>query len=77
MAVKGLDDGDVWVVGGSMLESAMLECGAMHSLALFVIPVLLGGGVPLSRPSDTPISLALESVTRFDRDVVGLTYRCG
>ena len=38
---------DVWVVGGGQLQRAFLEAGALQRLDLFVVPVLLGSGVPL------------------------------
>lgn len=73
--LKRLDDGDVWIVGGSQLQTAVLEAGAMDSLALFFVPVLLGRGVPLFRSDAGPIGLALDSVERFDRGLTALTYR--
>ena len=42
--------GDVWVLGGGKLVSAMLAAGLVDRLELFVMPVVLGGGVPPDYP---------------------------
>ncbi|MXU65785.1 dihydrofolate reductase family protein [Oceanomicrobium pacificus] len=67
--------GDAWIVGGPRLQTAFIEAGLIDRLQLFVMPVLLGGGVPLFRSEGAPKSLALQDVRRFDKGVVGLGYR--
>ncbi|MEM6325656.1 MAG: dihydrofolate reductase family protein [Bacteroidota bacterium] len=41
------DDAHVWLVGGGGLVRRFREAGALDALHLFVVPVLLGAGVPL------------------------------
>jgi dihydrofolate reductase len=38
---------DIWLFGGGLLFRSMLELGLVDSVEVAVIPVLLGGGVPL------------------------------
>jgi dihydrofolate reductase len=38
---------DVWVVGGSQLQSALFDLDAIDRLQLGLVPVLLGDGIPL------------------------------
>lgn len=45
--LRGLDDGDVWVVGGGRLQQALIERGALDSLILFMVPEILGSGTRL------------------------------
>ena len=52
--LRGLSDGDVWVVGGPMLQQAFIAGGALDRLQLAVLPVLLGRGVPVFPASDPP-----------------------
>ena len=57
-------DGDVWVVGGGQLQRAFLDAEALDRLDLFVVPVLLGTGIPLFPSSDHRQSLVLADLTR-------------
>ncbi|MQT12404.1 dihydrofolate reductase family protein [Segnochrobactrum spirostomi] len=45
--VRALDDGDVWIVGGGLLQSKMIAHGALDSLELFVVPEMIGTGIPM------------------------------
>ncbi|TCK28955.1 dihydrofolate reductase [Ancylobacter aquaticus] len=65
----------VWVVGGGGLQSAFIAAGALDRLDLFVIPVLLGGGVPLFPPEATPARrLALVETESYANGMVRLRY---
>ena len=75
--LRALDDGDVWVVGGSQLQSALFDSDAIDRLELFVIPVLLGNGVPLFSPLERFKALSLAASEPFDMGVVRLDYRIG
>jgi dihydrofolate reductase len=45
--LRALDDGDVWMMGGGMLQMTFMERGALDEIEIYVIPELLGGGRPL------------------------------
>ncbi|MDQ0348275.1 dihydrofolate reductase family protein [Ancylobacter vacuolatus] len=65
----------VWVVGGGGLQAAFIAAGALDRLDLFVIPVLLGGGVPLFPPELTPARrLTLEATESYANGMVRLRY---
>ena len=49
--LRGLNDGDVWVVGGGRLQQALIQRGALDSLVLFMVPEILGGGTRLFPPN--------------------------
>lgn len=75
-AQQGTGTGDVWVIGGGGLQAAFIEAGALDRLDLFVIPVLLGDGVPLfPKTQAPPRALALEASLTLDKGMVRLTYR--
>ena len=57
-----------------MLHSAVLDLGGLDRLELFVIPVLLGDGVPLWPKSITTHRLSLRAVDKLDDDMVRLDY---
>jgi len=67
-------DGDVWVLGGGKLVSAMLAANLVDRLELFVMPVILGGGVPLITGEAGDVTLDLVSHHAHDLGVVELVY---
>jgi len=40
-------NGHVWIVGGTQLQNSFLEHNLLNSLETFIMPVLLGDGIPL------------------------------
>src|SRR5690606_41972489 len=45
--LRGLDDGDVWMLGGGRLQMAVMERGALDEIEIYVAPRIIGGGEPL------------------------------
>jgi dihydrofolate reductase len=73
--LRGLDDGDVWVVGGAMLLAAMIEAGALDRLELLVAPLLLGKGARLFPDATGRLKgMTLNRVEALERGVVRLDY---
>jgi len=63
----------VWVIGGGKVVTAALQAGAVDTLELYVMPVVLGRGVPLfTEPCEGPLTL-VESKS-FTNGVVKLVY---
>lgn len=50
---------DIWLYGGGKLFAQLLQWGLVDTVELAVIPVLLGGGVPMFPPNGTQHSLIL------------------
>jgi dihydrofolate reductase len=73
--LRGLDDGDVWMVGGGQLQMAFLERGALDEIEIYIIPEMLGGGRPLFPPTGFRTSPTLVSAQALDRGCVRLHYR--
>lgn len=46
-AIKAADGKDIWLFGGGALFRSLLELKLVDSVEVAIIPVLLGGGVPL------------------------------
>lgn len=72
--LRGLDDGDVWVLGGGQLQMAFIERGALDAIEIYVMPELLGGGKPLFPATGFRESLRLISADALDRGCVRLHY---
>ncbi|MCZ6620063.1 MAG: dihydrofolate reductase family protein [Gammaproteobacteria bacterium] len=46
-AIKEKPGKDIWLFGGGSLFRSLLEFGVVDSVEVAIIPILLGGGVPL------------------------------
>jgi dihydrofolate reductase len=63
----------VWVIGGGKVVTAALQAGAVDTLELYVMPVVLGRGIPLfTEPCEGPLTL-IESKA-YSNGVVKLVY---
>lgn len=66
--------GDMWVCGGSRLFNAMLGTGHIDRIELFVIPVLLGGGLRLFTADGGPANLRLRGAKSHPMGMVEMVY---
>jgi dihydrofolate reductase len=70
-----LNDGkDIHIDGGSEIVRSLLEKKLIDKLILSVIPVLLGNGIPLFRPSFVKQNLRLVNTKSFSTGLVQLHY---
>jgi dihydrofolate reductase len=70
------DDKDVWILGGGLTIQAFLSAGMIDHMDLFVIPVLLGGGIRLFNGKDSePQMVDLEQAQPYANGVVKLAYK--
>jgi dihydrofolate reductase len=65
----------ICVMGGGVLGTSLLEAGVVDEVGMNVHPVLLGGGVPLFRPTTRRIPLRLKETRQMDGGCVLCTYR--
>ena len=72
--IKRESPGDIWLVGGGALAADMLENGLIDEIKLFVMPVLLGEGVPLFSGIKETVQLILTGMTRYEAGVTSLDY---
>lgn len=67
--------GTLWLVGGANLAEQFRRAGLIDEYRIFVIPVILGRGIPLFGGDAPPTSLRLETAQTYDDGVVMLHYR--
>ena len=65
---------DIWLYGGGKLFSQLLEWGLVDTVELAVIPVLLGGGVPMFPPNGTQYSLILTKHRAYPSGMLLVEY---
>jgi dihydrofolate reductase len=72
--LRALDDGDVWLIGGGRLQQAFIAAGALDRMELFIVPEIVGGGIPLFPPNGFARTLTLSAVDRLGGGCVRLLY---
>ena len=67
---------DIWLFGGGTTFRSLLDAGLVDRVEVSVIPVLLGGGIPLV-PAGRRWQLQFKDSRTFPSGIVSLTYRVG
>lgn len=65
---------DIWLFGGGSLFRGLLDVGLVDSVEVAVIPVLLGGGIPLLPPPARQAKLELTGHKVYPTGIVSLVY---
>jgi dihydrofolate reductase len=67
-------DKDIWIFGGGALFRNLLDAGLVDTVEVGVIPVLLGGGIPLLPPPAKQTKLKLTGHKVYKTGIVSLEY---
>jgi dihydrofolate reductase len=66
---------DIWLFGGGLLFRSLLAAGCVNTIEIAVVPVLLGGGIPLLPPPANQVKLQLTGHTVYKTTgIVSLQY---
>ena len=65
---------DIWLFGGGQLFRSLLAANLVDAVEVALIPVLLGGGIPLLPPPATQTKLKLTDHRAFGTGIVSLEY---
>jgi dihydrofolate reductase len=65
---------DIWLFGGGSLFRSLLDAGLVDTVEIAVIPVLLGGGIPLLPPPGKQTKLNLIRHKVYRTGIVSLEY---
>ena len=74
-ALRAAPGREIWLFGGGSLFRSLLEAKQVDLVEVLVMPVLLGGGIPLLEAGAPLTQLALEHVQKYASGLVGLRYR--
>ncbi|HEV2747872.1 MAG TPA: dihydrofolate reductase family protein [Allosphingosinicella sp.] len=74
-ALKQQEGGDIIVMGGGELGTALLEEGVVDEIGFNIHPLLLGGGTPLFHPLRRRIALELIEARAIEHGCVLVRYR--
>ena len=67
--LRGLDDGDVWMLGGGKLQMTFMEQAALDEIEIYIISEIIGGSPKPLRIVKTDISIFISSPP-FVRQIV-------
>jgi len=73
-ALKNETGKDIWLIGGSKVNSFFLANNLIDELILFIIPVLLGDGIPLFEKPGVLTEARLAGTKCYSNGVVELKY---
>ena len=65
---------NIWVVGGSNIISQFLDEQLVDEIMIYVMPIFLGGGIPLFVDFKVTPRIMLKSTKQFSNGVVELYY---
>jgi dihydrofolate reductase len=68
-------EGEIWLFGGGDLFGSLLAEGQVDTVEVTVVPILLGGGVPLLPPGAPRTTLALTGTHTYPSGMVTLSYK--
>ena len=67
--------GEIWLFGGGVLFATLLAGGQVDAVEVTVVPILLGGGIPLLPPGGGPHGLSLVHSQVYPSGMVALHYQ--
>ena len=65
---------DIWLMGGGKLFAALLAMHEVDTVEVSIMPVLLGGGVPLLAPPTQQTKMKLSAHKLYRSGIVSLIY---
>ena len=73
-ALKQKEGKDIWLVGGASLFHSLFKAGLVDELRIFIMPIILGMGVPLFQSTENRQSLDLQDARDYSSGVVAVKY---
>jgi dihydrofolate reductase len=66
---------DIWLMGGGILFRSLLDAGLVDTVEVGIVPILLGSGIPLLPPGETPARLEHAKSETFPSGIMLVKYR--
>jgi dihydrofolate reductase len=73
--IKGQEGGDILVMGGGELGTALIDAGLVDEIGFSIQPVLLGGGIPAFREISHRVELELVETRAIEPGCVLVRYK--
>ena len=75
--LKENTDEDIWLVGGAQLIKVFLEENLVDDMIVFIVPIILGSGIPLFDRIGREIRLRLVKIEKYESGLAGMEYKVG
>jgi len=72
--LKASEGKDIWLFGGGRLFRSLLDAELVDTVEVAIVPILLGGGVPLLPSGPGPVRLELSGEKTFPSGIVLARY---
>jgi len=66
---------DIWLIGGGKVNSFFLKNRFIDELIIFIIPCILGDGIPLFEPVEEEAGIDLIKMKQYKNGVTELNYK--
>lgn len=75
--MKRKEGGDIWLIGGGQANTLILNAGLLDEIQIFVMPIILSGGINLFDVFLTETQLKLLATKSYSSGVVEMRYKVG
>jgi dihydrofolate reductase len=65
---------DIWLMGGGVLFRSLVDANVVDTVEIGIVPILLGGGIPLFPPGETQAKLAYVKSETFPSGIILARY---
>ena len=73
--MKAAGHKNIWLIGGGQLVQEFLKLDLIDRMEIFILPLILGEGIPLFPPPTPQVNLELVGSRSCENGMVQLTYR--
>ena len=73
--LKEENGGDIWLIGGSQVNTLVLNAGLLDEIIVFVMPIIISGGIELFDAFPKETKLKLIGTKSYSSGVVELKYK--
>ena len=73
-ALRAAPGREIWLFGGGTLFRSLLLAKQVDIVEIVVMPVLLGGGIPLLEPGAPPAQLSLQHLQAYPSGLISVRY---
>lgn len=65
---------DIWCVGGGQLNAILLDNGLLDEIRVFIMPIILGAGIPFTSRLNSFVDLELIESNKYSSGVMEMRY---
>ena len=73
--LKEKDGGDIWLIGGSQINTLVINAGLLDEIIIFVMPVIIPGGIELFDAFPKETKLELLGTKSYSGGVIEIHYK--